>query len=200
MPSFLDLDYVLPVSIESIEPNLLVNRALTGKPFFSRADAQFWRVSFLTKPIRKFDSKIREVASHLFRHSIHRPFTVQIPNPLDIKTSIRPPVTTDAVAGANAVVVTLTKKQKLVSGQYVKFSNHNKIYLITSDVSVKSAGDATVNVFPALVKDVPANSLLQSAAGDLSMRVTYAENQSRRLVYPQGGLIQFSFTFDEYLE
>jgi len=45
-------------------------------------------------------------------------------------------------------------------GRFVKFANHDKIYLVTSTSTASGAGLSTLNIYPSLRKDVPNDTQL----------------------------------------
>jgi hypothetical protein len=49
---------------------------------------------------------------------------------------------------------------QLKAGDMLKFANHSKVYQVTQDVSSSATGSATVNIYPKLMKAVPAGTAL----------------------------------------
>lgn len=75
-------------------------------------------------------------------------------------------VSTNTAVGSNTVPVSsawvtakwttagVSAAQGLKAGDFITFSNHNKIYQLTQNASFNSSGAATLNIYPALISAV----------------------------------------------
>lgn len=48
----------------------------------------------------------------------------------------------------------------LLAGDFIKFSNHNKVYLVTDDVNMDASSEDTIPIFPSLVTAVNATTTI----------------------------------------
>lgn len=67
----------------------------------------------------------------------------------------------DTTAGATSTDVSLgswTNGTIINMGDFIKFSNHDKVYMATTDITPDSAGDVQLSFEPALVSDINASN------------------------------------------
>lgn len=88
------------------------------------------------------------------------------------------------VSGASAGVTGWAK-----AGDYLKFSNHDKVYVLTADVNTDGAGAATVSFEPALISDVTAATLILN---DVAWRVARTDDQLATTLFEQRYSLGFS--------
>lgn len=200
MPSFLGLDYVLPVIPLSIEPNTLTQRALSGLPFFARSDAQYWRLTFSLQPLPKKDARVATLFGHLADHNIHTPFTVDMPQHLGVTYDSKSVITAmgDHSAGASIINVRGTIAVAVPAERFIKFANHPKVYRIRQAVPIELAKTAQFRIYPALAKEV--TNATQIVMSDVPLKCVYASSQVFGTSYLHGGLVQYTFAVEEYPE
>lgn len=56
------------------------------------------------------------------------------------------------------------KNEVLRAGDFIKFANHDKVYMIAENVNTDSSSEATVKITPGLVTTVPVGTLLTTTA------------------------------------
>jgi len=61
------------------------------------------------------------------------------------------PLTATAAVGASTITVTPTGTGTLKAGDLIKFSNHDKVYVITENKSLTNSTQTTINIFPELI-------------------------------------------------
>ena len=99
--------------------------------------------------------------------------TLAIPDsyvwPTTSATLTQPVVHTTVAANAASVVIYNSNAINgiLKKGNFVKFSNHDKIYLVTADASFSPVGNVTLNLYPKLRSPVPSGSILQLGSSAL---------------------------------
>ncbi|WP_069299895.1 hypothetical protein [Neptunicoccus sediminis] len=68
-------------------------------------------------------------------------------------------------AGADQIVVNSTTDngttKKLPAGYFIKFSGHNKIYMVTNIMHLNSTNDKTLKIYPKLQKNVDASETVK---------------------------------------
>lgn len=84
-----------------------------------------------------------------------------------------PKVRTAAAAGSTQVQLKgfagLVVGQ-LLDGDFIRFSNHSKVYMVAADVSSNVSGQLTIEIFPQLTKAVPLDTALIVRDVPFSMR------------------------------
>jgi len=61
------------------------------------------------------------------------------------------PLTATAAVGASTITVTPAGTGTLKAGDLIKFSNHDKVYVITENKSLTNSTQTTINIFPELI-------------------------------------------------
>lgn len=72
-----------------------------------------------------------------------------------------PKVKTTTLAGNTGIPLRLLKTGTqgcLIDGDFIRFSNHSKIYQVRDDVDSSASGLGTLTVYPALIEDVTADT------------------------------------------
>ncbi|MAD75169.1 MAG: hypothetical protein CML20_10325 [Rheinheimera sp.] len=92
-------------------------------------------------------------------------FTAVIPRYSDTKGvgSGSPVVRTATTQGATAVPMegfSGPVNGQLLAGDFIKFANHSKVYIVTEDANSNVNGQVTVNIHPQLMKAVPLNTAM----------------------------------------
>lgn len=85
-----------------------------------------------------------------------------------------------AAAGANTLTVknlSLNRSQALKAGDYISFSNHDKVYKVVLNANSNSSGEATLTIHPRLFSGVSANQSISEAT--FKLRLTKDENASK---------------------
>lgn len=74
-------------------------------------------------------------------------------------------VTSDASAGATTLPVNsnVISDTLFKAGDVIRFGNHTKVYMVSTDINTDGGGNATLNITPALVNDVTSQ---ESAGGE----------------------------------
>jgi hypothetical protein len=124
---------VAPLVIQSNEPAFSTD-TLSLKHYRTSQNAQRWELSFM---VRSANDARKDLVSRIVNNSTPR--TMVMPQLNDVVTnSLLPytPITISANAAANAYSLTASFPvgTKLSQGYFIKFSNHNKIYMIVADV------------------------------------------------------------------
>lgn len=99
-------------------------------------------------------------------------FDIILPTISDTKTGLSSQtvkVSTAASVGASSIGITsdATSTTILKAGDVVRFENHTKVYMVTTDVSSNGAGVATMGIFPNLITALDDDS----AGGNTSVTV-----------------------------
>ena len=80
------------------------------------------------------------------------------------------------------------------AGDFVKFSNHNKVYQITDDVVWNGTGGGTMNIFPNLIEAVTTSDTI---VYDNVPWLVFSKNDTQEYTYSIGGDNQISIQLQE---
>jgi|TARA_R110000824_G_scaffold317820_1_gene504977 hypothetical protein len=149
------------IDVESIEPTLISVSTNLRRQARSRG-GQRWMFKCVFAPTTRADF------DPIFAFSIAQRGQFETFNfvPKTIGTSRgisseNPVLNAGFASGLNAVTVdglTQSTSNILRSGDFIKFSNHTKVYMATSDVSSNASGVATINFAPSLESAVVDNN------------------------------------------
>jgi hypothetical protein len=150
MPSFPSVDFT-DCSISSNTPTL-VTRSINGVEERATIAGQYWSVAATFRNIS--DSERRQLLGFIMKsRGPYSTFDLTLPTTLDDSTGNYTGTITVATATAGNLSFTATVSASntliLKAGDFIKFSNHNKVYMVTDDAT--SVGtNLTVNVYPAI--------------------------------------------------
>ena len=99
-------------------------------------------------------------------------------------------VATTALAGSSTVVLANgTSLGTINKGRFVKFSNHNKIYMVTSTTTLAADGTGTLNIHPPLRENVVSTTdLLYRDSDSITFRAYRDITNTNGVVYTDGVL------------
>ena len=145
------------VTISNNQPNLVTVTSSGRRQVKSQA-AQFWSFNCKYPPMKRSDWA--PIAAFITKQrGATENFTMVVPeysNTQGALTSQIVNVTTTEPVGETAIALnsgSLTQTGALKAGDFVRFSNHNKVYMVTDDVDF-SSGTATMNIEPGLLVSV----------------------------------------------
>jgi hypothetical protein len=133
-----------PLSIVSNEPTYDVDTVSLSKQRASQG-AQRWELAFntATSGATEVDMLVGVIDSITSAETMTMP---QLPSVARLNTAgVSLAISANASGGASAV--TVVSDGVLSKGSFIKFSNHNKIYMVTDDVA---AGTVPVSIYPKL--------------------------------------------------
>lgn len=72
-------------------------------------------------------------------------------------------------AGTTAIPVNAldsgqARTEVMRAGDFIRFANHTKVYMLTANVDSNNAGEATMSITPGLIEPVPVGTLLTTTA------------------------------------
>jgi len=142
------------VGIESVDPTL-VSEALSGRMQSRKIGSQKWKFTASYAPLTRseFAPVWAFLASQRGRHGV---FTIILPELSNTSGTATGTVTTTAASiGASSVTVS-GLSGILKAGDFVKFSGHDKVYVLTADRS----GAGAISIVPELISAVGAEQLI----------------------------------------
>lgn len=84
----------------------------------------------------------------------------------------------------------------LKAGDVIRFANHTKVYMCTSDINTDGAGDAIINIQPALVEDLVDTEVV--TLDNVPFRMILS-NDVQEFAYRTDGLVAYEIDVEEVL-
>jgi len=135
--------FAAPMTVRSNHP-VYASDALNLSRQITRRTAQRWEIESALEPL---SSGAQDLFAHIVSYGYSTPITIITPQNYGAilkRTSTSSPT---ASASANSVSVTVSGNVNLIpAGTFIKFSNHNKVYMVTGDRS----GNGAMGIYPAL--------------------------------------------------
>tara|TARA_R110000744_G_scaffold355_1_gene1254 strand:+ start:1834 stop:2418 length:585 start_codon:yes stop_codon:yes gene_type:complete len=147
-----------PLTIRSNEPIYEVDTVSLSKQRASQG-AQRWEVSFkaVTSADTEADMLVGTITNLTASTTMIMP---QIPSVVAGNTA-GISLVISSVASAGASTVTIVNDGIIKKGSFIKFSNHDKIYMVTEDVS---SGTVNVPIYPSLRSAVAITDTFQTGS------------------------------------
>jgi hypothetical protein len=136
----------------------IVTTSISGLENRTQVGTQYWGFTATFQNLS--DAERRQIMGFLMtkRGSLY-PFTINLPEPFEDSTGNYAPSFTASTGAAGATTVTATiltsGANVFKSGDFVTFSNHKKLYMVTADATASGTA-LTFTVFPALRTSVAA--------------------------------------------
>lgn len=173
--------FVAPTTLRSNQP-MTVSDTLSLKRQISRRSAQRWEITSNLEPLS-------DDAEDLFVNLVTKGFseTVSITVPQNVG-SVRKTTSTaispKATGSANATQLTVIDNAGIIAkGTLIKFDNHSKIYMLTSDLSA----NGSLNIYPAL--RIAVNQTSFKFKKDVIMSCLYDTDTVMGMIYSDGILM-----------
>jgi pSer/pThr/pTyr-binding forkhead associated (FHA) protein len=141
--------------------NIISSETLTNKVFTKDLGGHFWSFTLQSVPLSRDDFGSINAFITTQRGSFDT-FTVVPPvigssNGTFVNDGTKLPVTTSAAIGDSTIAVTPTGSGTLKAGDIIKFSNHDKVYMLTADVTLANSVANTIDIFPNLLTALPSS-------------------------------------------
>jgi hypothetical protein len=140
------------ISLQSNLPTL-ITKSISGREERAQVASQYW--SFSAGFANLSEATRRQLLAFIMsKRGSYSSFTIDLPSSYnDSSAGYAGTVNyVTAVAGALSFTGSVSTNNALVfkAGDLVKFQNHDKVYMITADVTSSGAGAITASVFPAI--------------------------------------------------
>jgi hypothetical protein len=140
------------ISLQSNLPTL-ITKSISGREERAQVASQYW--SFSAGFSNLSEAERRQLLGFIMsKRGSYSSFTIDLPSSYNDSTgSYTGTVTTTiAAAGALSFTGTVASNNTLIfkAGDLIKFAGHDKVYMITADVTSSGAGAITAPVFPAI--------------------------------------------------
>lgn len=188
--------------------NTTVNKSLSGKTFVTNYGNPFWSFTLET-PVRE-QHDLFDVYGSFFLSTVGKVSDILLPTINDAagtisgtpkvvnQSSSSPTYSTDV--GSTTIGVQ-DGSGTLLTGDLISFSNHKKVYMVTSDCNLGDSSINTLSFTPGLVRSVaPADgSTLVTVNYDNVGIQAIAENDVQTINYGTDGYASYSQDFREVL-
>ena len=157
---FEDAEILAPFTISSNEPMFDVDTVSLKKQRTSQ-NAQRWELSFR---ILNADNPAELMLSSLIDFDETKTMIMpQLKAVYEATTcTANPVVHTTVASGSSTVVLNYTSSSGIIpKGSFIKFSNHDKVYVVKSNINMDSQSNVSAQIFPALVTQVNSGDTLQ---------------------------------------
>lgn len=155
MASFPTTPKFRAVDFRTVDP-VLMTRSQNGKRYVRKVSGHRWEFTLSYPPLQK--EEFKPVFGFVNKvKNAYTPFTIIPPNFATPSGTQIVDTTIAASASAGASSVSLsgaTAGATFVAGDVVKFSGHDKVYVLTDNATADGSGNATININPVLVEDV----------------------------------------------
>lgn len=149
--------FVAPISVISNQP-VFVSDTLSLKRQVNSQNVQRWEIQTKVEPSTS--------SADFFVHNITSGYDtvveIQMPQVYRSKATDSTTSTSNiqvngaAAAGSSSVIID-NNNGTLTKGEFISFSNHDKVYLVTSN----RVEDGSLSIFPPLVSTVPDNTIIK---------------------------------------
>jgi hypothetical protein len=165
-----------------ITQNNVVNISLTGDRYVANIGNSHWEFTLKSAPISRSD-----VGSKMPLSTDNTDiYTFIIPTPLDdAKGTVSGTVTVSSStsdgaspAGGSQTINVTGGGGTLLSGDFIKFSNHTKIYMLTAETNLDGSSVDTLYLYPPLNKNVSGATITYDNIQIKAMSVSKAFNYS----------------------
>lgn len=155
------------IQVQSIEPTLVSTTISLKRQVRSRG-GQRWMLNVSFPPMTRAEFA-PIYAFSVKQKGQYETFTYVPPTISTTRgSSGETPVVNGAISAgavtANVDGLTASTSNILRAGDFIKFSDHTKIYMVTDDMSSDGSGDATLNFHPAATEAIPNNATITIAS------------------------------------
>jgi hypothetical protein len=172
--------FASPMTVKSNQP-VSVSDTLSLKRQISKRAAQRWEITTALEPL-SYDSNTLFV--NLVTKGFSETVSVLMPQNYGVKLKRTATGNFTASGAVNATQLTTSAITGIVpAGTFIKFANHSKIYMLTSNLT----SAAVLNIFPSLITAVSTTAFTYK--DDVIMSALYDTEVTRGMVFSDGILM-----------
>ncbi len=185
---------VAPLTIESNEPIFSADTVNLKQQRVSQG-AQRWELSF---QIQTKDNEEELLVGMVTGVSASKSMDMPQLNSVMKKSTVtnRGNVRAVALRGSTSVSVSFSQARLLAKGNFIQFTDHSKVYLVTSDVTTLAdvsnvAQAVSVPIYPALTVDLPTSAYLHHSKSPILAQISYYRDLEtlQGIIYEDGVLV-----------
>ena len=131
------------LGIKSIQ-NTIISKSVSGKKLARQIDGQRWAFTIQIITAKRSDVYGELMAFIVKQRSGKENFTIVPPEITDARGTASGTPNGTASAGATSITLGGTGTGTLKAGDFIKFANHDKVYMVVADQSDISTGSLTI--------------------------------------------------------
>ena len=131
------------LGIKSIQ-NTIISKSVSGKKLSRQIDGQRWGFTAQIITAKRSDVYGELMAFIVKQRSGKENFTIVPPEITDARGTASGTPNGTASAGATSITLAGTGTGTLKAGDFIKFANHDKVYMVVADQSDISTGSLTI--------------------------------------------------------
>lgn len=179
--------------------NIISSETLTNKVFTKDLGGHFWSFTLQSVPLSRDEFGSINAFITTQRGSFDT-FTVVPPvigssnGTFSNSGGSNLPVDASGAVGDNVITVLPTGSGTLKAGDIIKFSNHDKVYMLTADVTLTNAVQNTIEIFPNLLTAVTSSHTVVTESVPVTVRLV---NETQEFKLGIDNLYQFELDVAE---
>jgi hypothetical protein len=174
--------FVTPMSVVSNQPVFVADTLSLKRQVLSQG-VQRWEISTNLEP----SNNSADFLLHSVTNGYDQVFDIQVPQVFrrSINTNTATDVRTINTSAAGLSSISVSINGTLNKGEFIKFTNHDKVYLLLNTLTVNS--NTILNLFPPLKNSVPDNTPILTGKAVL-MKARYDTSTALGISYVDGVL------------
>ena len=167
------------------EQKTITSTTDSGKMFSTQIDGQ--RFSFTASyPTMTRETFSPVLAFIMKQRSQQNTFQVSLPDLKNAKGNVSGTVLVDGAHTAGDTTITVDAMTgSLLAGDFVKFANHSKVYMVVADVTADGSNDATLTIEPPLRSNLANNEAVTYDGVQFTVRLSNDVQQFKTSVIDQ---------------
>jgi hypothetical protein len=173
------IKFVAPMSVISNQPAFVMD-SISLRRSSNSQEVQRWEIKTNVEPLNNSPTMLL----HSVLMGYTEVFDIYMPQVYRVSGGVTATgsITVSGTASIGAPSVNINGVNGLIpKGEFVRFGNHNKVYLVTADIT----GNGTISVFPKLRTAVPSGTTM-TYGNDVIMRARYDTDNVLGISYRDG--------------
>jgi len=174
--------------------NTRISEAVSGKTQRIKVGGQYWILTLKSPPMSK-QNFMADYSFLIQQGGSYDSFTVVPPNIGSTQGTATDVSTVTQTYGAGSLSVRANGADgTLKKGDLIKFSNHNKVYMLTADVDMDASSEDTIAFYPAL--NVTVNNTTTIIYNDVPITV-FIDSTQQKFSTQTDGYYRYDITLRE---
>ena len=171
-----------------------VTVSVSGKAQRLRIGAQYWSFKLQSPQMTRADF-MTAYSFIVKQDGQYGSFTIVPPTIASTRGTATGTITVNATVAAGQLTCNTTGGSgTLKKGDLIKFSNHDKVYMLTEDVNLDSSTVDTLNFYPNLVTSL--SSITTVTYNDVPLKV-YLDSDQQKYITQADGTYKYEITLNE---
>lgn len=179
--------FVAPMSVTSNQPIFAADTLSLKQKTGTQAEVQRWEIKTQLEPLIGDPS----LFLHMIVNDSDTVFDVEMPQMYRRNLSAATTATSSLsvsgplAVGNRTINVANNAGTRVAAGEFIKFANHNKVYLVTSG----RVGNGAISIFPGLVAGIITDELIKTGPTAVLMKARYDTSTIKGMSYTDGVLM-----------